>query len=145
MSKTIVFVRHGESTHNTGEDHSRNVPLSERGREQCKSISGEYDLVICSTMKRARQTLDESNVTYKKVIFTELCREHLDGSANTLYNGEEVTVENHNQLYARCRAFTKFLDELNEKYPRILVVAHGVFLGSITRKTYYNCEQFKYR
>ena len=58
----ITVMRHAQSTHNASGDNSWNVGLTEEGRLQAREVSGEYDLVICSTLRRAQQTLEFSSI-----------------------------------------------------------------------------------
>lgn len=135
----IVLIRHAQSTGNCG-DPGRDCPLSNDGGQQAKLLKGEYDLVICSTLKRARQTLDESSIKYSNILFTDLCREHLDGNPNTLYNNEPEKKESQAEFYDRIEKFKQILREKQKEYPRIAVVSHGVFLGTMTWRQYYNLQ-----
>lgn len=141
----VIFVRHAESTHNATGDTSRNVGLSERGKIDAKKLTVEYDLVICSTLRRTRETLDYSSVNYTDVIYTPLCREIRDTNPVNLYSGEENLAESRFEYTVRIAKFILLLEEMAIKYPKILVVSHGVFLGTITHKGYYNLEQFTFK
>lgn len=140
----IAFVRHAESTFNSVGDTSPNVPITENGKLSSKSIMGHVDLVICSNMKRARQTLDESKIEYKRVIFTDLCREILDGNKSNLYSSsEDNIVETEEQLQERIRKFKELIYAQPEKSTTratIAVISHGCFLGKIFNRGFYNCE-----
>lgn len=69
MIRTLVLLRHGKSAYPDGvPDHDR--PLADRGCRQA-AFAGEhirllldrFDLVLCSTATRTRQTLDAANLT----------------------------------------------------------------------------------
>jgi phosphohistidine phosphatase len=71
--RTLVLLRHGKSAYPVGvPDHDR--PLADRGLRQA-SLAGEhirtlvdrFDLVLCSTATRARQTLDAAGLTDGRV------------------------------------------------------------------------------
>jgi phosphohistidine phosphatase len=72
-SRTLVLLRHGKSAYPVGvPDHDR--PLADRGLRQA-SLAGEhirtlvdrFDLVLCSTATRTRQTLDATGLTAGRV------------------------------------------------------------------------------
>ncbi len=42
---------------------------------QASRVSGHYELVLCSPMRRARQTLKYSNITYDKLEILHEARE----------------------------------------------------------------------
>lgn len=65
MPDRLVIVRHGESTWNAQErlQGQRDPPLSERGREQARTLARSVDLsgfpserILCSDLTRARET-----------------------------------------------------------------------------------------
>lgn len=67
--RTLVLLRHGKSAYPGGvPDHDR--PLADRGRRQ-SALAGEhiravvdgFDLALCSTATRTRQTLDATGLT----------------------------------------------------------------------------------
>lgn len=73
--RPLILLRHGKSAYPDGVgDHDR--PLADRGRRQA-AFAGEhirllvdrFDLVLCSTATRTRQTLDAANVTAGRVEF----------------------------------------------------------------------------
>src|SRR5690606_4259914 len=102
----VLLIRHAQSTWNAFGDRSKDVPTTDKGKDVAKLLTGHYDLIIVSTMKRARETLDASSITYKKVVFTDLCREVLDGNPVNLYCGEENdVVETDEQLDKRIDEF----------------------------------------
>ncbi len=66
----ITLLRHGQSTMNVNLDYSIVDPtLTELGRQQAEQIQPEhFNLVICSTLTRAKQTLEyATKITYDKV------------------------------------------------------------------------------
>lgn len=75
----ITLIRHAQSEWNAFGTQVPNVKITESGQNMAKSLTQEVDLCVCSTLRRARETLDYSNIKYKDVIFTDLCVEYLDG------------------------------------------------------------------
>ena len=140
----IKLIRHAESTWNSKGDRSRNVPITENGKRVCKTLKGEYDLVICSTLRRARETLDNSRIVYSKVIYTELCREHLDNNPSNCYNGEIKLKESEEEFENRVKEFNDYLKELSKTHKRIAVITHSVFLHKMTGFWFKNCYYMNY-
>jgi len=139
----VAFFRHAPSTFNTRGDLSPNVPITEDGKNVAKAMRGHVDLVICSTLRRARETLDHSNLTYKRVIFTDLCREILDGNTSNLYNREDNIVETEEDVNNRILKFRDFIlsqPEISLDYANVAVISHGVFLHKMTGHGYANCQ-----
>ncbi len=59
----VTLLRHAESEFNTGQNTDElDVGITERGKKQAAGITGHYDLVVCSTLRRTKQTLDHSQV-----------------------------------------------------------------------------------
>ncbi|TGJ84953.1 hypothetical protein E0Z10_g3852 [Xylaria hypoxylon] len=64
MPVTFHFIRHAESTHNVSMDLNEHDPvLTQTGHKQCRELAAEirglgheFDLVLCSPMKRTIQT-----------------------------------------------------------------------------------------
>ena len=62
--KTVLFFRHGKSDWDADYDYDHNRPLAKRGRKAARAM-GQWlaekgplpDSIVCSTAKRARQTL----------------------------------------------------------------------------------------
>lgn len=161
----IVFIRHATSTYNESGDESPNVPLSENGKQQAKTkLIGKVNLVLCSTMKRARQTLDESSIEYEEVIFTDLAREWRGGHAPDYYAGEgrvqTVSVpaveggaagattttaivyprETREEFISRVKTLLAMIKDLSRHYERIAVISHAGVITSIFNKPVDNCE-----
>jgi broad specificity phosphatase PhoE len=139
----ITLIRHAPSTFNVLGTLTRDPPIYDP--MQADVLNGSYDLVICSTLKRTRQTLDASNIIYSKVIFTDLCREHRDNNPINLFNGEPNTelVETHENLLLRVKEFKTMLYELSKTYNKIAVISHGVFLWWLCGHSFHNCEQYE--
>ena len=142
----ITLIRHAESTFNAYGDLTRDCPITVKGMEFAKKISGKYDLVICSSLKRARQTLDASSLVYSNVFFSELCREVRDGVPINLYNGESTNNDNETeeQINIRIEKFKSFLHDTKKACPNIAVITHYRFIEQLTGKRLRNCEQVEY-
>lgn len=51
----IRLIRHAETESNVGKFKGKNSRLTENGINQSSRLTGEYDLVICSTLWRTRE------------------------------------------------------------------------------------------
>lgn len=138
---TVDFLRHGQSTFNAGRPDV-DAPLTETGKSQAASVSGEWDLVIVSSLTRAKQTLEFSGIKYRNMIVTELCREYQNGSVCDYKQGEDTKLETKNELQSRIETFKTMLRSFAPTYPRILVISHVCFICYLigTNKGIYNCQ-----
>jgi broad specificity phosphatase PhoE len=144
MNKSITFIRHAESTFNLYGDKNRNVPLTDNGKNQASKLHGDYDMVICSTLRRTRQTLDYSNIKYNDVIFTDLCREYKDNEPANYYSGENIDIESDQDFDDRMKKFMKFLQIIFKKYNNICVITHGIVLYKLTRASFNNAYHWTF-
>jgi broad specificity phosphatase PhoE len=145
MSKnSIILIRHAESIHNATGKLEYNSRLSEHGKSKCQDLTMQADLVVCSTLRRARETLDYSNIKYKDVIFTDLCREVLSGNIVNHYPDEIVSIETEDQVLHRIKLFKRLLNKLQETNKTICVISHGTFLLRLTGRFFNNCQYIKY-
>lgn len=138
----IRLIRHAESTWNSIGDKSRDVSLSTNGKKQASMLEGEFDVVVCSTLKRARETLDNSKIIYKNILFTDLCRECLTGNEPDYYNNEPIRIETENELLDRINKFNILLKKYQEQNQSICVITHHGFLYKITGYEFKNAYWF---
>lgn len=137
MSTTIYLVRHGETEENARGVFQGQTPgtLSQLGKEQAVAARPavaalEYDVVLCSDLKRC---LDTANIilegTGREIIKEPLLRERNLGNLTGLPIKGAVlnkTVESEEALQARAG---RFIDKVRKEYPgkRILAFSHGFF------------------
>lgn len=119
-------------------------PLSENGKLLATSVSGHYNLVICSSMSRCKNSLLLSKITYDEIIITDLCREQKLNKCDFLPN-EECIHESWDSIYDRISNFRSLLKQkLNSnQYKSILVVSHNIFLSRLTnfhQQHFQDCE-----
>ena len=150
----IFFTRHGQTNWNLESriQGQKDIELNDAGRKQAESVrdivKGEkYDLIICSTLKRARETAEIINQAlnipivedarlkersfgksegHTKAEIHEIEKEHPEITdiwnykRNVGYNGIEPFKDFAKRVY-------DFLDEITKKYhdKRILIVSHG--------------------
>lgn len=130
----VQFLRHAESIFNANLTSEKDCDLTDKGRQQASEIEGQYDIVICSTMKRTCATLDHSKLTYGRLIFTDLCREKKVDICDFLPHEDETVKETDEQLENRIRSFLYFLKSQTSTHNNILVISHGDFIHTIGKK-----------
>jgi broad specificity phosphatase PhoE len=139
----VYFIRHAESTANAHGDRSRDAPLSERGIEQAKSLSGFSHTVICSTLTRAKQTLQHSQLAHHRLIYTPLCREIRRGNPCDYFEDEDQGQhESVEEIDERVRQLRDLISSIRAESQAevISIVSHHCFIGHITNVWPANAE-----
>ena len=142
----IVVIRHAETIDNLNSvcQGHRDGVLSSNGIEQAKLLSEklqneEFDLVICSDLKRA---VDTANIVFGRrcdlnVIYDKRLRErfmgHVQGQKldiNMDYNSDIEGMENISDVFSRVE---ELLQEVKRKYTnhRIVIVSHGITIKAL--------------
>jgi len=145
----IYLVRHAQSEGNVGKLGGDFV-LTGVGKEQAKRLGvyfkkAKVDLIFCSRLKRAKETL-QYIIPYlkgKKVVYTKKINEHNLGndyaklrhtsdyeklakkSGKDFYDFKPRKGESYNELFKRVESFYKVL--MKNKSKNVLVVGHGHF------------------
>jgi broad specificity phosphatase PhoE len=136
MTTPIIFLRHAQSIFNRDLISEKNCSLSEFGKEQAAQLTGDYDIIICSILKRARETLQYSQLTAKKLYFTDLCREVRVDICDFLENENETDLESEEEITKRIKQFKQYLKEKTEPGQKVLVICHRDFIHHIGHKKY---------
>lgn len=132
--KSITFLRHAESFGNVDLNREEKDPgLTERGKESVKNLYGMYDLVICSVMKRARETLEYSDIKYNEIIYDENCREVKNHNRDLLEDEKFDKPESVESFVERIKNFKIKLDTWIQKYDNVLIVSHLGFIGNFIK------------
>lgn len=139
----VYIVRHGQTNSNlAGVYNLIEEDLNENGIEQAKSLSEkikdlDYEIIICSPLKRTIHTANIINIHNKEIIFDERLVERKHGKLagmpwNTVdrechwnyYTKEKYADEESvKELFERVH---EFLNELkNKQYRSVLIVAHS--------------------
>jgi len=147
----VYFIRHGESASNAQDIHQfPNVPLSEKGQEQARKLAErfsniDFDLLVSSTFRRARETADIVNTKHNKEIlesplFAEtkrpseiLGKEYRSTEARAIHNALVSHRNDPDWRYSDEETFTELLERglqalqflVGHKAERIVVVSHG--------------------
>ncbi len=130
----VSFLRHAESIFNANLTSEKDCDLTEKGKQQASQIDLQYDIVVCSIMKRTCQTLDHSKISYGRLIFTDLCREKRSDICDFLPHEDETVKETEEQLETRITTFRYFLRSQLSPYNNVLVIAHGDFIHTLGKK-----------
>ena len=126
----VYLVRHAQSQANIGE-YVVDARLTEHGKSQAAKLSGHFDLVICSVMTRAKETLEYSKITHDKVVYSEDARE-MKTHIGDFLPGEKRTPESPKELMNRLDNLMKDIQEYSKKYKKILIVSHYYTLMYLT-------------
>lgn len=130
----VTFLRHAESIFNANLISEKDCSLTQKGIEQASALEEEFDVVICSIMKRTCETLEKSRIKYGKLIFTDLCREKRSDICDYLSYEDEIK-ETDEELEKRIERFIHFLKSQVSPYQSVLVVSHGDFIHAIGGRT----------
>lgn len=130
----VDFLRHAESIFNANFTSEKDCDLTQKGYEQASKVEGEYDIVICSIMRRTQLTLQNSKLKYGRVIYTDLCREKRSDICDFLPHEDEIDTESWDELEYRIKSFTYFLKSQVSPYQSVLVVSHGDFIHAIGKR-----------
>lgn len=141
----VVFLRHARSIFNELKTSGKDCELSEFGKQQAIALFGEWDIIVCSVMKRTRQTLEFSKLKGDKIFYSNLCREVKRDICDFLEGEDENEKETDEQLTERVENFKRWLRFMfykKGKYPwsrepRILVITHADFVFELNGKTKY--------
>lgn len=156
----VYFLRHGESRFNAGiAPDEFDCGLTDAGKQQASQLFGNVDLIIISPLRRAQETLAcATKLRYKQIWISELCRERrnvfncdyfadeaIAGNAAPAANST-LTPETDLQFGRRVLEFRSLLEILRRFFPKILVIAHGIFIMAVTGRTtpIQNCEFFRW-
>lgn len=130
----VTCLRHAESVFNRDLTSEKDCDLSERGIQQAEQITGQYDVIICSLMKRTRQTLQYSQLSCKHLHFTELCREVRRDICDFLEGEDETKLETEEEIQKRLKEFKQYLKEKTEVGQKVLIICHRDFIHELNHK-----------
>ncbi len=126
----ITVLRHGESLANVAKYitkvpyHHYDAALTEQGKLQASRVSGHFDLVLCSPMKRARQTLKYSKITYDKMEILTEAREKKRVQSDFMEGEDFSQEETPREFLKRVNKLRKTLLEYCSNYDKVLLVTH---------------------
>lgn len=129
----LYFTRHAESLENIGISLV-DSPLSDRGRDQARSLGGYYDLVIISPLRRCLETLHYSKIKYARLEICQTFRE-IRRSEESEMLLEDPIRETMEEFKDRIGRFDEWFRETIKSYPtgededvlKVLLIGHGMF------------------
>jgi broad specificity phosphatase PhoE len=128
--KKVTLIRHGQSKFNAGEYKSdselRDCGLTDLGINQAKSLNYVFDTLVISTLKRAKQTFDNSNIKSNNILYNDLVREQRETGELNYLVGEEINPENPDQMRQRVREAINFIKNLPGE--NIGIISHAFFI-----------------
>ena len=139
----IYLLRHAQSEFNASASPDRNhkfrdADLSPLGEKQASNVTGEFDLVILSPMRRARRTLELSQIKYKEVRIVDDARELRSVECDYL---EEEDIppyrESPTQMNNRMKQLKEYIIKEAVNDIKLLVVSH---VGTILYLTSENLD-----
>ncbi len=134
----VTFLRHCRSIYNEKNDSDKDCDLAEYGKAQAAALTGEYDIVVCSIMKRARETLRLSQIKANKIVYSDLCREHKQTICDFLPDEDLADKESEEAMVRRIRTFKAWMKkQWGASNKRILVVTHADFVYFLNNFTKY--------
>lgn len=130
----IQVLRHAQSVFNKYLTSPKNCELTEEGKAQAAALDGEFDIVICSPLKRTCDTLSLSKIHYGRLLTTYLCREKRADICDFFEEEDETVKETDEDLAQRIEAFKIFVKANCSSYNNVLVVTHGDFIHALGKK-----------
>lgn len=93
-------------------------PLTDNGINQAKKLSGHYDLIVISPLRRAKETLQYSSITYNNIIINDNFRERIFNTTDRLLSEDKI-IETDQDFFNRVNKFHDGLESLCKKYENI--------------------------
>lgn len=132
----VTFIRHAQSLFNCGQANSKNVGLSEVGKMQAIQITGKFDCIVISPLRRAIQTYALSDLECSNLCVNNLFREVLNNNPVNYFEHEIITKETETALEERQKSCIAYLVNLSETngYASIGVITHHDFIYEICKR-----------
>ena len=141
----VTCLRHAQSVFNRDLTSEKDCELSEEGILKAKEVSGTYDVIICSILKRAKQTLLYSNLSSKQLHFTDLCREVRRDICDFLEGEDETKLETDEEISKRIAEFKQFLKEKVSAGQKVLIICHRDFIYELQGKKGHLPDNLEFR
>jgi phosphohistidine phosphatase SixA len=128
----LFFVRHAESYGNIGQGII-DSPLTEHGIIQASQLVGHFDCVVVSPLRRAKETLHYSKITYDNIIINDDFRGRIFGITDQMVLDKKESEHDY-EFNIRVDAFHQQLESLCCHYNTILLIGHAYYFNSWYRK-----------
>jgi len=135
----IYLIRHGQSFSNIGYPLIKDSPLTEKGKKQASDLNFKIDTIICSPMRRTKETLKYSKILYKKMFIHNTARE-LICEPGDCFKFEDFEMEDVTSFNNRMRFFTNKIYLLSQHTSSIGIITHGCVIKALIEKKVDNCE-----
>lgn len=136
QQQQVTLLRHCEATHNVDEANissTKDTPLTDLGRQQARMLGGHYTEVWVSPLRRCRDTLRESGITYDRMRVTPLLREHVTEECDLLPHEPDGQRESEPQFLARvARLRAEIAAEMGGGASSLLLVTHADLIWQLT-------------
>jgi broad specificity phosphatase PhoE len=133
----LTLIRHAESIYNyklaKGQvlQGLEDCGLTKNGIKQAKSLTGSYDIVFLSPMKRCVETWQHSKIKTNCVITCPLLREYKQDICD-FFIGEPQIKETESELLNRIENIKQYLSRY--KNNKCCVITHGDLIFYMTAK-----------
>jgi len=133
MMCNLFYIRHAESTANTGEDDCCDAMLTKNGINQCKNLNGEFDIIFVSPLRRTLMTLENSQLKGKEVYVEPLIRERIFHERDMMMSEKHLPLklETDEEFYGRVTAFQNKIKNYEMQNVSILVISHAYYLSGL--------------
>jgi len=119
----VTFLRHATKL------EGKNGALSTVGRQQAAALSGHYQYVICSPLRRAQETLTYSHLTWDQFTTDADIRERIFNEGDLLDEETFTVPESDQDFWARVQRFKTTLQRLTVNY-QVLVIGHAYIFSA---------------
>lgn len=133
----ITFLRHAQSIFNVFLQSEKDCDLSPAGIQQAKNLTGDYDVVVVSNLRRTHQTLLYSSIQSKRILLTPLCREQKKDICDFVQGEDDCIKETEEELALRIECFKDYIRRECKPDERVLVISHGDFIDCATGRQKY--------
>lgn len=147
QSLVVYVLRHAESEFNVFEQLScerssgtdtempepgPNCSITEHGESQASKLTGSFDLIVCSPLKRCLETLGKSTIKSDHLVISYLLREQIQVESDLL-EGEVLvdSFESREQCDERALWAYKLMHRLSRTGLKVLFVSHSDILHSV--------------
>lgn len=133
----VTFLRHAESLFNKYNTSEKDCDLCPEGQLQAAALTGHYDVIIVSSLRRTHQTLLYSQIQGKRIFISDLCREQRKDICDYLEHEDTSYTESDEELALRIDCFKEYLRRTCQPSDSVLVISHGDFIFAATGHTNY--------
>lgn len=133
MEYRYTFLRHSESEFNKFPSNNKDPPLTYDGKNNAKTLKGDFDYVLISFMGRTIETFNLSSIVSRSIEYSSLCREMMDHNSNLLKEEKRI-YEKYEEFVERMKILKSFLIEKSKKYNKILIVTHQRVILELTEQ-----------